>query len=345
MKDQRKVAVVILNWNGSQLLEKYLPSVIRHSAGPGREIVVADNGSTDDSRAFLRTHFPEVRIIELTQNYGFAGGYNQALKEVEADYFVLLNSDVEVTEKWLEQPIQRMETDPSVAVVQPKILDFHKRDFFEYAGAAGGFIDQYGYPFCRGRILNITEKDEGQYNHPSPVFWASGACMFVKAALFKETGGFDPGFWAHMEEIDFCWRLKNRGYTIWYEPESVVYHLGGGTLHYKNPQKVYLNFRNNLLMLLKNLPRQDFLLYMPLRIILDGVAALKFLAGLNLHSFWSVLKAHAFLYRHFVSFYRKRKELIPLTTHSSHKEIYKSSIMFRFFIQRKRTFRELHFNQ
>jgi len=343
MINHRKVAVVILNWNGALLLEKYLPSVIRYSAGPGVEIVVADNGSTDDSVATLRNDFPEIRILELDRNYGFAEGYNEALKEVEADYFVLLNSDVEVTEKWLDAPLRRMESDHRIAVVQPKILDFRKRDHFEYAGAAGGFIDKYGYPFCRGRILNRTEKDEGQYNHPSPVFWASGACMFVKADLFKENGGFDPDFWAHMEEIDLCWRLKNRGYTIWFEPQSVVYHLGGGTLNYNNPQKVYLNFRNNLLMLLKNLPRKDFLFYMPLRIILDGVAALKFLAGLNGHSFLSVLKAHAFFCCHFATFYKKRKALLPLTTHSSHKEIYKNSIMFRFFIQKKRKFSELHY--
>ncbi len=297
MINHKKVAVVILNWNGSELLKQFLPSVIKNSNDSDVRIIIADNGSTDDSIAVLKSYFPEVEILDLETNYGFAKGYNVALSQIEADYFVILNSDVEVTENWIEQCIQRMEQDIKVSAVQPKVLSFDRKDEFEYAGATGGFIDKFGYPFCRGRILNVCEKDEGQYNSPSEIFWGTGACMFVRAETFKKAGGFDEDFWAHMEEIDLCWRLKNQGYTIWYEPQSTVYHLGGGTLSYDSPKKLFLNFRNNLWMLYKNLPKNKFYSILFMRMILDGVASVKFLVGLNGQAALAVLKsALPFLY-------------------------------------------------
>ncbi|MBN1820519.1 MAG: glycosyltransferase family 2 protein [Prolixibacteraceae bacterium] len=341
--NHRKVAVVILNWNGSQLLDKYLPSVILHSNDNDVEVIVADNFSTDDSVEKLRSKYPKASVIELKENYGFSRGYNEALKQVKADYFVILNSDVEVTKNWIDPVIKRMEEDEKIAAVQPKILSHTKKEYFEYAGAAGGFIDKYGYPFCRGRILNVVEKDEGQYNEATPIFWATGACMFIRAKLFTGNGGFDPDFWAHMEEIDLCWRLKNQGYSIWYEPESIVYHLGGATLEYNNPKKIYLNFRNNLLMLIKNLPAGKFIFILLFRMILDGVAAVKFLIGFQCKAFFSVIKAHGYLYRNFGKFYRKRRELLSGITETEHKEIFRRGIMLRFFIQKRRKFSQLKF--
>jgi GT2 family glycosyltransferase len=344
MAENQKTAIVILSWNGAKLFPKFLPSVIRNSTGPGTEIYVADNGSADDSVLFLKKNFPEIKIIELEKNYGFAEGYNQALKQVNADYFVLLNSDVEVTPHWLEPCISMLKEEKNLAAVQPKILSFEKPHQFEYAGAAGGYIDLFGYPFCRGRMLNRMEADLGQYNAPTPIFWASGACMFIKAESFKKAGGFDGDFWAHMEEIDLCWRLKNQGYKVAYQPQSVVFHLGGGTLAYNSPKKVYLNFRNNLFMLFKNLPRTQFTRIFFARMILDGVAALKFLMGFHLQSFWAVLKAHASFYRNLRKLISKRKKLLKLTTVKKHTEIYRGSIMWKFFIQKKRKFSELNFN-
>jgi len=343
MPQNKKVAIVILNWNGAGLLEEFLPSVIRNSPGENIRIIVADNGSSDHSVEFLRTNFPSVEILVLNQNYGFAEGYNQALKQVEADYFVLLNSDVEVTANWIGPCINLMEANPAIAAVQPKILSYRQRDYFEYAGAAGGFIDFMGYPFCRGRLLNVVEKDDGQYNQSSPVFWATGACMFARADVFREAGGFDGDFWAHMEEIDLCWRLKNRGYEVWYEPRSTVYHLGGGTLSYDSPQKVYLNFRNNLWMLQKNLPKGYIFPMLLIRLLLDGVAAFKFLAGFSFSSFFAVLKAHFSFYRSLGKFRRKRESLLGNVVVSGHREIYRSGLMWKFFILGKKKFSDLDF--
>lgn len=339
-----QIAIVILNWNGAKLFDIYLPSVIRNSDQPNVELIVADNGSTDNSINHLKENFPSVKIIDLKKNYGFAEGYNRALKQVEADIFVLLNSDVEVSPGWLESAVKLMENDKSIAAVQPKILSYEKPHQYEYAGAAGGFIDRFGYPFCRGRILNRMEPDLGQYDKPSPVFWSSGACMFIKSEAFRKADGFDGDFWAHMEEIDLCWRLKNQGFRIMYQPESVVFHLGGGTLSYGSPRKVYLNFRNNLFMLFKNLPRQYFNRIFFARMILDGVAAIKFLVGFNFRSFAAVVRAHASFYRHLSSLIKKRKKLLPLTVKIDHSEIYKKSIMWKFFIQKKRHYSELNFN-
>ncbi|MDR2910395.1 MAG: glycosyltransferase family 2 protein [Bacteroidales bacterium] len=342
--ENRKIAIVILNWNGAKFFEKYLPSVIRNSSVGNEELFIADNGSTDNSIQLLNLKFPEFKIINLKKNYGFAEGYNLALKEIEADYFILLNSDIEVTTGWIEKIIQLFDSNPKIAAVQPKILSYERPHFFEYAGAAGGFIDRFGYPFCRGRILNRVEANTGQYDKATPIFWASGACMFVKAEIFRAVGGFDGDFWAHMEEIDLCWRLKNRGYEIWYQPESVVFHLGGGTLSYGSPKKIYLNFRNNLFMLFKNLPRYKFKRIFFTRMVLDGIAAVKFLAGLQFYSFWAVVKAHVSFYRYLPLLVKKRKETQKSVEVKEHREIYKKNIMWKFFIQKKQKFSELDFD-
>jgi GT2 family glycosyltransferase len=269
-----KVAVVILNWNGINFLRKFLPSVLRHSGEAG--IVVADNASSDGSLEMLTREFPGVRQVVNKSNLGFAGGYNEALRHVDAEYFILLNSDVEVTAGWISPVIGMMDKDPSIAACQPKVLAYNDKSSFEYAGAAGGFIDKLGYPFCRGRLFDSLEKDEGQYDDARRIFWATGACMFVRAAAFNEVGGFDESFFAHMEEIDLCWRLQRAGGSVWYCPGSAVYHVGGGTLHKSNPHKTYLNFRNNLMMLYKNLSRKEFEKVILPRTIFDFLAAVKF---------------------------------------------------------------------
>lgn len=343
MANHAKIVIVILNWNGEKLFDTFLPSVLKYSNSENIEIIVADNASTDNSVNHLKQFYPSVKIISLETNFGFAEGYNQALKNVEAEYLVLLNSDVKVTENWIENCITTFEKDNKIAVVQPKILSFNNPNHFEYAGAAGGFIDKFGYPFCRGRILNRIEEDFGQYNRQSQIFWASGACMFIRNSAFKSAGGFDGDFWAHMEEIDLCWRLKNHGYKIVYEPQSIVYHLGGGTLSYGSPRKIYLNFRNNLFMLFKNLPRQQFKRIFIIRMILDGVAAVKFILGFNFREFWAVVKAHASFYRNLGELIRKRKETQKLVIVKEHSEVYSKSIMWKFFIQKKRKFSDLNF--
>jgi len=344
MAEKIKIAIVILNWNGEKLFPRFLPSVIKFSSSKNIEIIIADNRSTDNSVNYLKENFPGLKIIELKENYGFAEGYNQALNKIAADIFVLINSDVEVTENWISPCIKLFETDKKVTAVQPKILSYNQRDSFEYAGAAGGFIDKYGYPFCRGRILNRIEEDSAQYNHNSDIFWASGACMFVKASAFKQAGGFDADFWAHMEEIDLCWRFKSRGFKIKYQPESVVYHLGGGTLSYGSPQKIYLNFRNNLYMLFKNLPKFQFKRIFFTRMILDGIAAVKFILGFNFKEFRAVLKAHSDFYRNIGPLLKKRREIQKNVIIKEHAEIYSKNIMWKFFIERKRKFSELNFN-
>lgn len=303
------IAIVILNWNGRGMLERFLPSVMRYSlldkepeAGwrvphedvleMSSEVIVADNGSTDDSVSFLESRYPEVRIIRLDRNYGFAEGYNKALQQVEADYYVLLNSDVECTPHWIQPVVCMMERERRVAIAQPKLMMYSQRNMFEYAGGAGGFIDAYGYPFCRGRLFSTLETDRGQYDDECNIFWATGAAMFVRANVFHELGGLDGDFFAHMEEIDFCWRAKNAGYEVRFTPRSTVYHVGGGTLPKSSPFKTRLNFRNNLSMLYKNLPEKDLHRVLRLRIILDWVAALKFLLQGHLGEFSAVRTAH-----------------------------------------------------
>lgn len=337
-----KIAIVILNWNGAKLLQQFLPSIVRFSKSESTKIIVADNGSTDNSLEILQNEFPEVQLLDLKQNYGFARGYNEALKQVEADYFVILNSDVEVTYGWLQSPINLMESHPEIAAVQPKILSFHQKTHFEYAGAAGGFIDRFGYPFCRGRIFNEVEVDAGQYDQTTEIFWATGACMFVRASHFREAGGFDADFWAHMEEIDLCWRLKNRGSKIVFTPESTIYHVGGGTLAYDNPKKLFLNFRNNLWLLFKNLPGNRLILILFLRMILDAVAAFKLLTEFNMNGIQSVLKAHYQFWISIPALIKKRKQIrsnnsfkAPLTG-MLHK-----SLVFQFYFRKRKRFSEL----
>lgn len=285
-----KIAVVILNWNGRKMLERFLPSVVEHSAPA--EVIIADNGSTDDSLAFLSAHYPTLRVISFDCNYGFAEGYNRALAQIDADYYILLNDDVEVTPNWVTPVVDMMEQDAAIAVAQPKLLMYDQRDTFEYAGAAGGFIDRYGYPFCRGRMFNTVERDEGQYNDPCEIFWASGAAMFVKATVWKQLCGLDCDFFAHMEEIDFCWRVKNAHYKVMYCPNSVVYHVGGGSLPKSSPRKTYLNFRNNRALMYKNLPQSLLFSTLAVRYLLDWVAAASFLLQGHGKECKAVFKAH-----------------------------------------------------
>ncbi|WP_422080036.1 glycosyltransferase family 2 protein [Ulvibacterium sp.] len=301
-----KIAVVILNWNGEALLERYLPVVVEHSESA--DVYLADNASTDGSVAFVQTNFPTVKIIQNASNGGFTKGYNDALKEVDADIYCLLNSDVEVSENWLEPIIQGFKDLPKVAIIQPKILDLLRRDYFEYAGAAGGFIDQLGYPFCRGRIFQALEKDEGQYDGTKEIFWATGACMFIKSEVYWELGGFDEDYFAHQEEVDLCWRAKNKGHKVYYIGASKVYHLGGSTLSNMNPKKTYLNFRNSLFSITKNLPRRKAFLIIGIRLLLDGVAAIRFIFQFRFQHCLAILRAHLSFYRHFRRIYRKREK-------------------------------------
>lgn len=305
----KKVAVVILNYNGKRFLEQFLPNVLENTNAEMAEIVVADNASTDDSVAFMRECYPQIRLIVNGSNGGFATGYNQALRQIEAEYYVLLNSDVEVTPNWIEPVVSLMDSNPDIAACQPKILSYDDKTKFEYAGACGGFIDKYGYPFCRGRIFQHLETDSNQYNEPMEVFWATGACMFVRADLYLKHGGLDDSFFAHMEEIDFCWRMKNLGYKVFCCPQSRVYHIGGGTLPKNSPRKTYLNFRNNLSLLVKNLPDGKLLPVLAYRIVLDWVASCKFLAEGCVGDFLAVFRAHWDFYRRLPSLREKRHGL------------------------------------
>ncbi len=302
-----ETAVVILNYNGKNFLEKYLPGVIRNS--PDATVVVADNASTDDSVDFMKKHFPQVRLLINDKNTGFAGGYNWALSQIKATYYVLLNSDIEVTPDWLEPVIRLMDSDEKIAACQPKIRSVFQKEYFEYAGASGGFIDRWGYPFCRGRIFEKTEKDQGQYDDVREIFWATGACMIVRADVYHALGGLDADFFAHMEEIDFCWRAKNRGYKIMVQPASVVYHVGGGTLPKSSARKTYLNFRNNFMMLYKNLPDQWLWTVLITRLFLDGLAGIRFLMQGNFADVLAVIKAHFFFYGHLKILGKKRRAL------------------------------------
>ena len=328
-----KVAVVILNWNGKQLLEQFLPSVVQYSEEA--TVYVADNASTDDSVAFIKDQFPEVSIVVNPTNTGYAGGYNDALQHIEADVYALVNSDIEVTENWLQPIIKAFQNEPTTAIIQPKILDYKNKDYFEYAGAAGGFIDQYGYPFCRGRIFNTLEKDLGQYDTNQEIFWASGACFFIRSNVYKELKGFDTSFFAHQEEIDLCWRAINKGHTIKYLFESKVFHVGGATLQQGNPKKTELNFRNSLLMLTKNLPEKVLFRVLFIRMILDGIAGIKFLFEGQPKHLVAVLKAHFSFYQIFAKNYNKRG------TYQESKYYYTKSIVLSYFIKRIHFFNEL----
>jgi GT2 family glycosyltransferase len=331
-----KVAVVILNYNGEKLLRQFLPSVIQHSQGA--EIIVADNGSTDQSLAILRNEFSQVRLIALDQNYGFCGGYNRALKQVEATYFVLLNSDIEVTANWLEPMVSLLDGDTSIAAIQPKVLSFHKRDTFEYAGAAGGFIDSLGYPFCRGRVFDHLEKDHHQYDDNCQIFWATGACLLIRSATYKEFNGLDEDFFAHMEEIDLCWKIHRKKQKVYYCGQSHVYHVGAGTLAYKHPRKTYLNFRNGLTLIYKHLDSAELVYKLPMRIILDWVALLLFLIkGQPIHSF-AVLKAHAHFLLDFKKNRIKRRAILLQNPTYTNDTIYKGLIIVDYYLKGKKTF-------
>ena len=332
-----KVAVVILNYNGRRFLEEFLPNVVANCDPTLAEIVVADNASTDDSVAFMKERFPEIRLIENGCNGGFATGYNMALRQVEAQYYVLLNSDIEVTPHWIEPVIEMMDADPKIAACQPKILSYYHKEQFEYAGASGGFIDKYGYPFCRGRVFQNLETDEHQYDEPKEVFWATGACMFVRADLYHQIGGLDDSFFAHMEEIDLCWRLKNAGYKVYCCPQSWVYHIGGGTLPKNSPRKTYLNFRNNLSLLVKNLPHQRVHRTILYRIFLDWVAAFKFLFEGCPKDFLMVYKAHWDFYRRMKTLRAQRRE----NTHQLVSCIYKRNIVFDSILRGKKKYSDL----
>jgi GT2 family glycosyltransferase len=334
-----EVAVVILNYNGKKFLQQFLPSVVAHSGQA--EIIVADNGSTDGTSDFLRSEFPAIRIIQSEKNRGFCGGYNFALKQVEATYYVLLNSDVEVTPGWIEPCIALFEQDSTIASIQPKILSHKKREEFEYAGAAGGWIDGLGYPFCRGRIFNKLEKDEGQYNDVVPVFWATGACHFVRASLYHQIGGLDEDYFAHMEEIDFCWRLKRAGYQIYYQGNSTVFHVGGGTLSAISPRKTYLNFRNGLSLIVKHLPFYQLIWKFPLRLLLDWAAAVKFLLQPSRQDAFAVVKAHLSFFVGIVNELRKRSALSTRFTNYSVSQIYPHFLVVDYFLLGKDVFRKL----
>jgi GT2 family glycosyltransferase len=332
------VAIVILNWNGKKFLQQFLPSVMA-SLYFNKRVIVADNASTDDSVTFLKQHYPQIEILQNSNNEGFAKGYNTALKQVKSDYYVLLNSDVEVTENWMAPIIDLMESDATIAACQPKLLDWNNKSKFEYAGACGGWIDCFGYPFARGRVFDICELDKGQYDTVQQCFWGSGAALFVKASVYHELGGLDEYFFAHQEEIDLCWRLQLAGYKIYVQPASVVYHVGGGTLPKGNSKKTFLNFRNNLIMLAKNLSIASALWKIPVRLGLDAIAALKGILIGDRGYFMAILKAHMHFFRWLL--FEKKRSIFPVKKESKLKGYYNGAIIWQYFIKNKKTFLEI----
>ncbi len=332
------VSIVILNWNGKKYLQRFLPKLVEYSDLPGAEIVIVDNGSVDDSVSYLEAHWPELRKVILQKNHGFSGGYNKGMEQLDSAYFLLLNSDIEVTPGWLEPLLDQMKKGDNVGACTPKIKDINKPSLFEYAGASGGYIDKYGYPFCRGRIFDYLEEDRGQYDDSTEVFWGTGACLLVRADLYKKLGGLDEQFFAHMEEIDLCWRLKRLGYKIHVVPGSTVFHVGGGTLERGDPLKTFLNFRNNLLLLYKNLPRHKKGRIIFMRMMLDGVSALRFLFQGAAKDFWAVIRAHVA--------YHKVKQSYRIQNNIQNNNvivagIYPGSIVADFFLRGKKRFQQL----
>lgn len=337
-----KTAVVILNWNGISWLQKFLETAVRFSKSPETEFYLADNGSTDGSAEWVERNFSDIRIIRFESNHGFAGGYNLALKQIVARYFVLLNSDAEVTEGWLDPMINHLDRNPDVAACQPKIRSYLNRDHFEYAGAAGGFIDKFGYTFCRGRIFEHVEKDNGQYDNETDIFWSSGACMMVRSEVWEKCGGFDADFFAHMEEVDLCWRFHLSGFRVSFIPGSTVYHAGGGVLPYDSKLKTFLNFRNNLYLLYKNLPDNKLHGTIFVRKILDGVAAIVFIFRGRPGNAIAVWKAHIDYYKNLKSIKAGRKSVKNLTINKSESLMVNKSIVFRFYIKGQKTFSSLN---
>jgi GT2 family glycosyltransferase len=333
-----KTAIVILNWNGLGYLKMFLGTIVKYSSIPETFIYVVDNGSTDGSLEWVAENYIEVKLIKLDKNYGFAGGYNMAIKQLDAKYFVLINSDIEVTESWLEPLVSFMDNNPDVASCQPKIKSYFNKDHFEYAGAAGSFLDKYGYTFSRGRIFFNIEKDTGQYDSQIDIFWSSGACMIVRGDAWKKCGGFDAGFFAHMEEIDLCWRFNKAGYRVCYIPESVVYHIGGGSLPYESPYKTYLNFRNSLFLLYKNLPDNKLHTVLFIRKFLDGLAAIRFLLIGNPRNVISVWKAHVDYYKNINELKLKREMVKKMELIKSPSHILNKSIVFEFYVKGNKTY-------
>jgi GT2 family glycosyltransferase len=333
-----KVAIVILNWNGQKYLEQFLPSVL-YSSYSNFEVIIADNGSTDDSVAFLEKNYPGLRLVRFPINYGFAKGYNEALKQVQADYYIILNSDVEVRDGWLNPMVDLLENDPAIAACQPKILSFNNKKIFEYAGAAGGWLDRYGYPFAKGRVFDICEEDHGQYDQSTPIFWASGAALFIRSKVFHEMKGFDEYFFAHQEEIDLCWRIQLTGYKIYSCPSSVVYHIGGGTLPRGNSLKTYLNFRNNKIMMSKNLPLSKKLWIVPVRDFLDGVSAWKGLLTGDGGYFIAIVRAHLAFIKWWL-FYRE-KSVFPGTRKGNLSGYLQKNMVWQHFVKKKKFFSEI----
>lgn len=341
MIEAGKTALAILNFNGKKHLERFLPSVIKFSS-PDVKIIVGDNCSTDDSVSFLKEHYPAVETVILDQNYGFAEGYNQVLRQIHAEYYFLLNSDVELKEPWAPM-IQYLDHNPGVAAVQPKILSHAQPDHFEHAGAAGGWIDELGYPFCAGRILNKFEEDRGQYDSKCEIFWASGAAMIVRSNLFHELGGFDGDYFAHMEEIDWCWRAKKNGWKIMAIPEIKVYHIGGGTLPYNSERKIFLNFRNNIATLIKNEPAGKLLYVVPYRLFLDTIAMIQFFIKGNVKGSAALIKAYINILKWIPSLIKKRK-IIGAQSEGKKFEsagLFHGSLLYQFFILGKKSFSDI----
>lgn len=332
-----KVAVVILNWNGKTLLEKFLPSVVKYSMDEA-EIYIADNNSTDDSISFIKQNYPEIKIVQNKKNGGYAKGYNDALQHIDADVFALVNSDIEVTSDWLTPVIDQFKNNPNTVAIQPKLLDFKDKSKFEYAGAAGGFVDFMGYPYCKGRIFMDLETDQNQYDNSYDIFWATGACFFIRSEIYHKLNGFDEDYFAHQEEIDLCWRIQNEGYKIQYVGASTVYHVGGATLKESNPHKTFLNFRNSLFTIAKNVPKRFVFLVVFFRLILDGIAGIKFIFELRPVHTWSIIKAHFSFYANLPKMLRKRKHISFKQT----KYFHTFSIVWQHFILRKNKFTELN---
>ncbi len=335
---ESQVAVVILNWNGQKYLEQFLPSVIKHSGNA--RIIVADNASTDDSVAFVQANYPQIEIVVNDENGGFAKGYNDAFKKIDAEYYLLLNSDIEVTPNWLTPLLEQMK-DPKVAGCQPKVKAFHNQHSFEHAGASGGYLDRNYFPFCRGRIFLSVESDQGQYDGETEVFWASGACLLIRSELFHKVGGFDEEFFAHMEEIDLCWRLKKMNYKFMVCPQSTVFHIGGGTLPYTSPRKVYLNFRNSILMIVKN--HEGILLpKIFMRLCIDGIAASRFLMIGEFKQFSAVFRAHLYMYKNLSSLLKKRKKIKKMSTEFNSVGLYNGNILSAYFFKGVKEFSKLN---